>query len=350
MKIARIKAGKVLASLGSETIEVQIELQTGTVQEAMVPAGISAGKYEVKKVSADEAISQIQQIENLLLENDWTQETLDEKLNTLNLGGNTSLAISVAFWKATSRIDSAKANNFKFPKLMLLLFEGGKHGNSAISMQEFMIIEESLKEAIEDFKLLRKYLEDREIETTVGAEGGFSPMKLSDSSVLQTIKEVFPKKDIAIDAAGSFRESKIINYDLLISRYRIASLEDPFSDEDWHLWIDFCSKFGNKIMIVGDDLTTTNPTRLTKAIEIKAINAVIIKPNQNGTISGAMEAVKIARKGGLKIIVSHRGEETIDDWIVDFALKAGADFVKFGGIDRGERIAKYNRLSELGMA
>lgn len=350
MKITNLSASKALASLGNETVKVKMELENGSKTEAFVPAGISAGKYEVKNVSADEAVEQIQKIKPLILENDFNQETLDKKLQSLNLGGNTSLAVSAAFWKATSRIDSPKANNFKFPKLMLLLFEGGKHGNSAISMQEFMIIEESLKEAIEDFKLLRKYLEDREIETTVGAEGGFSPMKLSDTSVLQTIKEVFPKKDIAIDAAGSFRESKIINYDLLISRYRIASLEDPFSDEDWHLWIDFCSKFGKKIMIVGDDLTTTNPTRLTKAIELKAINAVIIKPNQNGTISGAMEAVGIAKKGGLKIIVSHRGEETIDDWIVDFALKVEADFVKFGGIDRGERIAKYNRLSELGMA
>ena len=102
-------------------------------------------------------------------------------------------------------------------------------------------------------------------------------------------------------------------------------------------------------MIVGDDLTVTNLERIDKAISLKAINAVVIKPNQNGTISGTIEAIEIARKGNLKIIVSHRGEETVDDWIVDFAIKTEADFVKFGGMDRGERIAKYNRLSELGM-
>ena len=127
----------------------------------------------------------------------------------------------------------------------------------------------------------------------------------------------------------------------------ITTVEDPFDDESWDKFTQLSAQ--NKYLVIGDDLTTTNPERIKKALELKAINGVVIKPNQIGTISQAKEAVKIARDGGLKIIVSHRGEETDDVWIVDFALAVEANYVKFGGMNRGERIAKYNRLIELGM-
>ena len=347
MKIKDLEPDKALASLGNETVKVVIKLENGEVAEVSIPSGISAGKYEARKIPADEAIYQIQKIKHLILNHDWTQETLDAYLSDLSLGANASLAISASFWKATSRIKHIQ--ELKFPKLMLLLFEGGKHGNPNISMQEFMIIEASLKDAIEDFRRLRDFLEKKGLESTVGAEGGFSPLSFNDIQALKTIEKIFQNKQIALDAAASFKKGTIPNYDLILSEYKISSLEDPFSDEEWDLWIDFCSKFGKKIMIVGDDLTATNPERINKAITLGAINAVVIKPNQNGTISGTIKAVEIAKRGNIKIVVSHRGEETIDDWIVDFAIKMEADFVKFGGIDRGERIAKYNRLSELGM-
>lgn len=347
MKIKDLKPDKALASLGSETVKVVIKLENGKTADVSIPAGISAGKYEARKVSADEAIYQIQKIKHLILNHDWTQETLDAQLEELSLGANASLAISASFWKAVSRINYKQKP--KFPKLMLLLFEGGEHGSPNISMQEFMIIEESLKDAIEDFRRLRNFLEKKGIESTVGAEGGFSPLNFDDIQALETIGKVFPNKQIALDAAASFKKGTIPNYNHILSKYKIFSLEDPFSDEEWDLWIDFCSRFSKTIMIVGDDLTATNLERIEKAISLKAINAVVIKPNQNGTISGAIKAVEIARKKNIKIIVSHRGEETLDDWIVDFAIKTKADFVKFGGMDRGERIAKYNRLSELGM-
>ena len=348
MRIKNIEASKTLASLGNETIKVRITLENGMNSEVIVPSGISAGKYEVKSVPIDEAIVQIGRIKDIVISKDWEQETLDKRLNELGLGGNTSLAISCAFWKAQERINIPTAN-LKFPNLMLLLFEGGKHGNPNIFMQEFMIIENSLKTAISDFKRLRSYLEKNNLENTVGVEGGFSPTRFNDIIALDTIKKVFPQKEIALDVAASFKKEAVINFELVISNYNIKSLEDPFTDENWEQWIAFCSKFGKRLMVVGDDLTATSPERLQRAIDLKAINAVIIKPNQNGTISGALEAVKIAKDKGLKIVVSHRGEETIDDWIVDFALRVEADFVKFGGMERGERIAKYNRLSELGM-
>ncbi len=349
MKIKNISPSKTLASLGNDTIRVKMELEEGLLSEISIPSGISAGKYEIKNVPADEAVFQIQKIKNIFLNKDWTQETLDGRLNELGLGGNSSLAISASFWRGSQDFSNSKSN-LKFPNLMVLLFEGGKHGNQDINMQEFMIIEKSLREAISDFRMLRNYLERNNLQSTVGVEGGFSPTGFNDMQALDTIKKIFPQKKIALDAAASFEKGTIPNYDLIIENYNIKSLEDPFTDEDWGQWSSFCSKFGKNMMIVGDDLTATNPKRLQEAIDLKAINAVIIKPNQNGTITGALETVEIARKNSLKIVVSHRGEETIDDWIVDFALKVEADFVKFGGINRGERIAKYNRLLELGMS
>lgn len=348
MKIKEIAATKTLTSLGNETIKVKIALENGTCEEAIVPSGISAGKYEVKNVTADEAIVQINRIKDILMSEDWRQETLDKRLEELGLGGNATLAISSSFWKANERIN-VPAAKLNFPNLMLLLFEGGKHGNPNIFIQEFMIIEKSLKTAISDFKRLRSYLEKNNLESTVGVEGGFSPAGFNDMMVLDAIKKVFPQKEISLDVAANFKKERAVNIKLVISKYNIKSLEDPFTDEDWEEWSSFCAKFGKRLMIVGDDLTATNLERLQHAIDLKAINAVVVKPNQNGTITGALKVVRMARKNGFRIIVSHRGEETVDDWIVDFALKVEADFVKFGGIERGERIAKYNRLSELGM-
>ncbi|MBI2028269.1 MAG: hypothetical protein HYT07_01540 [Candidatus Levybacteria bacterium] len=348
MRIKKIIPNKTLASLGNETIKAKMMLENGISSETIVPSGISKGKYEIKNVTADEAIVQINRIKDILMSGDWRQETLDKRLNELGLGGNTSLVISASFWKANEKIN-VPTSSLKFPSLMLLLFEGGEHGNPNIFIQEFMIIERCLSDAISDFKRLRSYLVNNNLESTVGVEGGFSPSGFNDLMTLDTIKKIFPQKEIALDIAANFRKERVINFELLISKYNIRSLEDPFTDEDWEQWVSFCSRFGKRLMIVGDDLTTTNPERLGRATDLEAINAVIVKPNQIGTISGALEAVKIARSKGLKVIVSHRGEDNIDDWIVDFALRVEADFVKFGGIERGERIAKYNRLLELGM-
>ncbi|MBI3888079.1 hypothetical protein HY310_03365 [Candidatus Microgenomates bacterium] len=148
---------------------------------------------------------------------------------------------------------------------------------------------------------------------------------------------LLPGRSIGVDMAECFGESNIPE--------GVVTVEDPFNDESWDKFTLLTAQ--NKYLVIGDDLTTTNPKRIKKAIEQKAINGVVIKPNQIGTISQAIEAVKVARDGGLKIVVSHRGEETDDVWIVDFALEVEADYVKFGGMDRGERVAKYNRLIEL---
>lgn len=344
MRITDIKPRAILSSMGNETVEVCLTLENGNQSQAAVPAGISAGQYEVKKLPVGEAIAQIELQKNELMGVDFNQESLDGKLVSLNLASNATLPISAAFWKTQQ-----KASFAKFPKLLLLLFEGGKHGSGGITMQEFAIIEETVSQATVDFKVLKKYLDQQSIATTVGAEGGFSPQNFDNLQVLDIIKKVFPDKKIAIDSAWTFGHGEL-DYQQLLTNYNISSIEDPYSEEAWGKWKEFYDQFGQKIMVVGDDLTVTNGDRLKKALNPQVINALVIKPNQNGTITGALETAKLAKANGLKVVVSHRGEETDDNWIVDFALEAEADFVKFGGMGRGERIAKYNRLRELGMS
>ncbi|MEK7164054.1 MAG: hypothetical protein AAB768_02845 [Patescibacteria group bacterium] len=343
MRIIDIRPKTILSSMGNETVEVTLFFSDGQ-STASVPAGISAGQYEIQNVTVSDAITQIENIKNKLINIDFVQESLDKLLVEENLAGNASLPISAAFWK----FDLKNKTYTKFPKLFLLLFEGGKHGNSSISIQEFAIIENRVEEAISNFKSLKDYLDKHNIESLVGAEGGFSPKGFDNSLVLETIKNVFPDKQIAIDIAATFANSGIDEQNLL-ANYNIASIEDPYPEDAWPDWVKFYKQFGNKILVVGDDLIVTNKNRLNMALNPQAVNAIIVKPNQNGTISGALEVARLAKENNLKVVVSHRGEETDDSWIVDFALEAQADFVKFGGMDRGERIAKYNRLRELGM-
>lgn len=348
MKISDINARKILSSTGSETVEARIVVENGGEMTASVPAGISAGKYEAIKSSPEEAVRQIMEIKEKLINKDLSQEELDRQLIVLKLAGNASLAVSVAWWKAEKRLAKQNLSYQKFPLLMALMFEGGKHGNPEIGMQEFLMIEETVNQAVSDYKLLADYLRQVKIPSTVGAEGGFSPLGFDNLKILEVLKKIFPDKNLALDAAGSFSDENA-NWKNLLENYRIISVEDPYSDEEWEKWKYFYTEFGNKIMVVGDDLTVTNPERLSRALNPKVINAIIIKPNQNGTITGTLNTVQLAREQGLAIIVSHRGEETNDDWIADLALDVQADYVKFGGLDRGERIAKYNRLRELGM-
>jgi enolase len=329
------------------TVEVGLEFEDGRRVTASVPAGISAGKYEVAKVPAGQAVAQIGEVKERILNMELDQPSLDVKLTEANMGGNASLAVSAAFWKAN--LGENKVRYEKFPKLMTLMFEGGKHGNPDITIQEFMLVEESVGDAVADWKKLKAYLEGIGEETTVGAEGGFSPGGFDNMAVFKTLGEVFAGSPMALDVADSFAGGEGVDYGKLVESYNIVSIEDPYSDEEWDKWRGFYDQFGDKIMVVGDDLTVTNKQRLERALSPRVINAIIIKPNQNGTISGTLEVVREAKKNGLKIVVSHRGEETDDDWIADLALAIEAEFVKFGGPDRGERVAKYNRLRLLGL-
>lgn len=344
MIIKSISARKILASLGNETVEATIKFEDGSSVSASVPAGISAGKYEIKKSTPDLAVDEINKMGVFCAGKSWTQEKLDAEISSHGFGGNATLAVSATFFRALSVERIAYS---KMPKMMVLMFEGGEHGNKNLTIQEFMVICETVDEAKNSFSKVREYLKTNNIETTVGAEGGFSPSVFSNTEALDVIKKVLPDKNIALDVAGCFESGEKLDFDKLLGEYNIISIEDPYNDEDWENWANFYQKYGQKIMVVGDDLTTTNADRVKMAVDKKTINAIIVKPNQIGTISAAVKSIKVARENDLKIVVSHRGEETDDSWIVDFALSVRADYVKLGGVDRGERIAKYNRILEL---
>jgi len=345
MIINSLKAKKILNSAGKKTIECQIETNKGK-STASVPRGISTGKEEKQTVTADEAISQIEkEIFPKVKGHNLNQEKLDKILENGNWGGNATLAVSAAFFKLNNRKITAK----KKPKIMMLIFEGEEHGSKRLTIQEFMIIVNRASEGVDFYQKTEKYLEEKGIITTVGKEGGFSPEVLTDKDILNLLVTL-GSKDIALDVVGNVNPPTVNALLEIIRRYPILSLEDPFPENKPIEWKDFlikAEKINPNIQIVADDLTVTNDKKIKIGAEEKLFNAVIIKPNQQGTITAAKRAMKIAKKINIKTIVSHRGEETNDTWIVDFALKYQADFVKFGAPSRGERIAKYNRLLEL---
>jgi len=211
--------------------------------------------------------------------------------------------------------------------------------------QEFSVIVKSFLEGKIIYQKLGEILRRESLDTDVGAEGGYSPNGIDDYRALELLGEAAGKTSLALDIAGSFggREN---DWEKIL-KTNIGLVEDPFGQDDWPRWTEFNKKYGRKIVVVADDLTVTDTKRIAFAVLKKAANGVIIKPNQTTTLTKVFEAVEIAKKAGLKIIVSHRGTETNDSFIADLALFVGADYVKFGAPARGERIAKYNRLLEL---
>jgi len=255
------------------------------------------------------------------------QETLDTILESGNWGSNTTLAISAAFFKSRKIKKTKKA-----PKLMMLMFEGEKHGNPNLTIQEFMVIFNSINKGVAFFKKIQKILTYKGIVPNVGVEGGFSPLELNDKDILNLLKQSGAEK-IALDVAGNENPPTVEQMLKIIKKYPIFSIEDPFEENNLEKWQKFYSKalkINPNLIIVGDDLTVTDDRKI-KQYANTLINGVIIKPNQQGTITAASKAVLTAKKLGLKTIASHRGEETNDDWIADFAIENQVDFVKFGG-------------------
>jgi enolase len=342
--ISQLKAYKILNSGSNWTIETQIKLSDGTKAKASVPQGISTGKQEKAVVTSEEAIKQINdEIFPLLKGKKLDQENLDTLLTEGNWGGNATLAVSACFAKASGFF---KSPVLAFPKIMMLIFEGKKHGNPSLTIQEFMVIVDTVEEGVDFYQKTKQYLAQKRIIATVGSEGGFSPPGFSDEDILSLMEKLKTKK-IALDVAANTNPPSPTTLLDIVRRYPIASIEDPLPEnepEEWGSFFEKARKINPQILIVADDLTVTDSVKIKRGVKEKLFNAVIIKPNQQGTISQATKAVKTAKNLGIKTIVSHRGEETNDDWIVDFALRVGSDFVKFGAPSRGERIAKYNKL------
>ncbi|MBN2100356.1 phosphopyruvate hydratase [Candidatus Dojkabacteria bacterium] len=328
-----------------------------------------------------------------------SQEEFDEKLIELdgteyksNLGGNAILAASMAFCKATAKSKGLElfeyfkeitgSTSIETPQLSILLMEGGKHGDWATDFQEYMIIPridlfdsvaESLRSGAEIFKATHDVLDKKNYDVTVGFEGAYAPSEIKSNTeafeiMLLGIEQAGYKPGeeilLGIDAAASEfyqdgkynlrRENKVLTSDEWLdlqiewlSKYPVFSIEDTLAEEDWESWTKLVERVGHKYQIVGDDLLTTNTKRIQKAIDLKAVNSVLIKINQIGSITETLRAIDLAHSADFTTMISHRGGETNDDLIADLVMGCSSWQTKFGGPDRGERLAKYNRLLEI---
>jgi enolase len=409
-KISRIVAREILDSRATPTIEVSVLTDLGTYGTASVPSGAGVGKNEDVELrdndqnryhgngvlkAVDNAqnvigpklvgmeVSEQEKIDALMIELDGTK-------NESNLGANAILAISIACLKASA--NSYKLPLFKYigtryrPGAMLKipgpifnLINGGKHGAGNLDFQEFHVIpstqmsfSNALRAGTETWVNLKNELIHRNAIHSVGDEGGFAPNLFTNADALELMslviknskyrlgQDLFLGLDVAAD--DFFKDSKYSIKDSpralskveitelyvnLVKDYGLLGLEDPLEQEDWAGWATLSSSMPSTVMVVGDDLISTNTKRLQKAIDNKSCNTVLVKPNQIGTITETIELLRLASTNNMTTIASHRSGETNDTFIADFAVGMGTSYAKFGAPDRGERVAKYNRLLEI---
>jgi len=410
MKIKDINAREILDSKGHPTVEAEVVLEDGSRALGQVPSGASTGTTEAVEIRDNDsrryqgkgvlkAVANIKgPIKKALLGQDACKQTKIDQLmieadgteNKSRLGGNAIIAVSMAVCRAAARSQKMPlyqyfghlSGNKKFvlPQPMILLLEGGKHGNWSTDIQEYMIVpkkekfslfSDCLRAGSEVFHALEKILDNKGYSVGVGYEGAFMPQEIGSNEeafqlMVQAVEKAGykPGEEIVLAADGASSEffkdgqyvlksennlqltprewtKKIITW---TKKYPIWSMEDMHGEDDWDEWVYFTSQLGSSLQIVGDDLLTTNVKRIKKAIDLKAVNSVLIKLNQIGTVSQTLEAVKLSHSAGLTTVVSHRGGETNDDMIADLVVGSSSWQSKFGGPDRGERVAKYNRL------
>tara|TARA_B100001029_G_C15039643_1_gene442666 strand:- start:192 stop:1391 length:1200 start_codon:yes stop_codon:yes gene_type:complete len=381
-KIKKIKSRQVFDSRGNPTIEAEIFSDNDKSALAIVPSGASTGSHEAYELrdktnheylgkSVFKAVENIKgPISNALINiNVDDQLKIDEKLINLDateqkkkLGANAILAVSIASCKLAA-IEAnvslfkylSKSKVFFIPVPLLNIINGGLHAKNKLEIQEFMIrpesttsFSESLRRSYLVIKNLRSMLED----TNVGDEGGFAPNLETNQQAIEIILKAIeksgfkPGEDISICLDVAANELKkpfsVENYLELIKKYPIKSIEDPFKEDDWPSWKKLSTN--SQIQIVGDDLFATNKTRLKKGIEEKSANAILIKPNQIGTVSETLEVIDLAHNNGFKTIISHRSGDSEDTFIADLAVATNSSQIKSGSLARSERVAKYNRL------
>jgi len=410
-KIKQIAAREILNAKGQPAIETTVILTDGATGIASSPTGTSVGKYEAIEIRDNDpkrfqglgvlnAILNIEEIitPSILGMDASKQQEIDKKIIELDgtsnkgrLGANATLSVSMAVAKAAARSsvlplflylrEFIKKENvpLKLPTPAFNVINGGKHALGSIDFQEFLVIPASSKSYSESLIMgsniyfsLKKNLETNNFSTLIGDEGGFSPNLATNQDALLILKQsiettnlrigfdIFLGLDVASD--NLYAEQKyhikdksialstkdmIAFYQLINKDYHLLYLEDGLSEDDLDGWTQLCATLSKETLIVGDDLTATNPYRLQIALDKKALTGIIIKPNQIGTVIETLAVVEMARQAGLKIIVSHRSGETNDDFIADFAVAVSADYVKFGAPARGERVSKYNRLLQI---
>lgn len=409
-KIVKVTARQILDSRGTPTIETKVALDSSVVAVASCPSGASTGTHEALELrdgdlknyggkSVLKAVENVNTIINAALsgkeatnnkEIDGLLLTLDTTPNKSGLGANAILSVSFAVAKAIALSfeiptyqyisDQMTTKNPLFlPKPLCNLINGGMHAGWNLDIQEFIVIPvgtqsfaEGLRQVVHVMAALRKMLIEKGFQPLVGDEGGFAPKLATNKEALDMLNDAIVAtglaagKDIMLGmdaAATSFFKDGMYNirdlgksaasaelgdfYKELIDKYHLLYLEDPFAEDDLVGWSSFTPTIPDGTIVTGDDLTCTNTNRLTMALEKKSIRGIIIKPNQIGTVTEAIQVVEQAKTAGLKIIVSHRSGETTDDFIADFAVGVGADFAKFGAPVRGERVVKYNRLLQI---
>jgi enolase len=408
-KIKKISAIEILDSRGNPTVQATVMLENGISGTAAVPSGASTGKYEAqelrdggKRYDGLGVLTACENVEKKIFKkiiglDVSNQKKIDDRMieldgseNKSNLGANAMLAVSLAVARAAAKANNlrlykylVKTYGFKNPKSTPTAFfnilNGGAHADSGLSVQEFQIIPQKfnnfadkLRSASEIFHKLKSLLAAAGYPTGVGDEGGFAPRLDSHSDAFEFISHAIVeagyknKVSIGIDAAASNffddqekrytlkPENTSLEADRLIAlyqewskRYSIISLEDGLAEDDFEDWKKMKGKMGKSSLIIGDDLLVTNTNRLKKALDFKAVNAAIVKPNQIGTLTETMNFIKLCQKNKVKCVVSHRSGETTDDFISDLAVAAGVEYVKFGAPSRGERVGKYNRLLEI---
>jgi len=381
-KIKKIKGRQVFDSRGNPTVEAEVFLKDGHFASAIVPSGASTGTYEAFELRDKNnknylGKSVLKAVENIngpikkALNNidindqkkiDKTLIDLDDTEQKKKLGANAILAVSIASCKLAAIEKNTplykylgNSKSYQLPIPLLNIINGGVHAKNNLDIQEFMIRPEKVKsfsEAIRRSFLVIQNLKGMVNNTNVGDEGGFAPNLTNNEEAIELIIKAIEKSgfkpgeevSICLDvAANELNEKKTIDYyHELTKKYPIKSIEDPFTEDDWKSWKKITKE--TNIQIVGDDLFATNISRLQKGIKEKAANAILIKPNQIGTVTETLEVIKFAQKNKFKTIISHRSGDSEDTFIADLAVGTKSSQIKTGSLSRSERVAKYNRL------
>ncbi|WP_187947586.1 phosphopyruvate hydratase [Helicobacter pylori] len=407
LTIKDIHALEVMDSRGNPTIQASVILSDNTKASAIVPSGASTGKREALELRDNDktrflgkgvlrACENVNSVikHHLIGLEAINQAFVDERLRALdgtpnyaNLGANAVLGVSMALARASAKALNLPlyrylggANALTLPVPMLNIINGGTHANNSIDFQEYMIMplgfesfREALRASAEVYHTLKKLLDEKNQLTSVGDEGGFAPNFNNNVEPLEAISQAIEKAGyklgeeiaLALDVAsselvdGNFNyhlkgENKILDshelvayYKELVAKYPIVSIEDGLSEDDWEGWAFLSKELGRQIQLVGDDLFVTNANILQKGIEKNIANAILIKPNQIGTISETLETIRLAKHHAYQCVMSHRSGESEDSFIADFAVALNTGEIKTGSTARSERIAKYNRLLEI---
>jgi len=400
--IKKVKARQVFDSRGFPTVEAEVILADGSVGQSIVPSGASTGSYEAHELrdKSNEYLNKgvLRAVENINSEinntvnglSTFEQKKIDNLLikldgtnNKKRLGANAILAVSIANAKAAANSDKTSLfkylggnNKNKLPFPMLNIINGGAHANNSLQIQEFMIRPDGGKSFYDCLRMsflviqnLKDELKLKKFNTNLGDEGGFAPSFKSDEIAIEYIIKAIKKAglkigrdiNICLDVAanelyvsGKYRikeNNKLVTADELINYYKslcnkypIVSIEDPVFEDDWNIWKKLTRELGKKVQIVGDDLFVTNLKRLKKGVKELAANAILIKPNQIGTVTETLEVINFAKKNKFNTIISHRSGDSEDTFIADLAVATESSQIKTGSLARSERVSKYNRL------